>query len=214
MNRWQKFAAAIASLAFVGGLMAAGSSAAFAQGRPTEEQILNALKPPAEIKTRGLTADQSRKSAEDQRFIDQIRTIKTRQLTLDERQKVSEIAKAKPSIDLEVYFAYNSSAIAAKAEPDLNTLGKALTNPDLKGSVFLIAGHTDAKGGDQYNQALSERRAAAVKQFLKDKFNLADESLVTAGYGKEQLKNTGSPFAAENRRVQIVNLEQKPTAAR
>ena len=92
-------------------------------------------------------------------------------------------------------------------------LGRALTNPDLEGSVFLIGGHTDAKGDDDYNQKLSERRAAAVKRFLKEKFDISDDALVTVGYGEEQLKNASDPFAAENRRVQIVNLEQK-TAGR
>lgn len=93
------------------------------------------------------------------------------------------------------------------------TLGRALTNPDLKGSVFLVGGHTDGKGSDQYNQKLSEQRAAAVKRFLRQKFDIPDDTLVTAGYGKQQLKNSSYPFAAENRRVQIVNLEQK-TAGR
>ena len=93
------------------------------------------------------------------------------------------------------------------------TLGRALTNPDLQGSVFLIGGHTDAKGDDDYNQRLSERRASAVKRFLKERFDIPDDTLVTAGYGEEQLKNESDPFAAENRRVQIVNLELK-TAGR
>ena len=211
MTRWQKFAGALASLVLAGGIVLSATAPSLAQ-RPTEEQILNALKPAP--KTRGLTTEQSRRNVEEQRFINTIRTIKTRQLSLDERQKVSDIAKSKPSIDLEVYFDYNSSAISPRAEPDLMTLGKALTNPDLKGSVFLVGGHTDAKGGDDYNQRLSERRAAAVKRFLKEKFDIPDDTLVTAGYGKEQLKNTTDPFGGENRRVQIVNLEQKTTAGR
>jgi outer membrane protein OmpA-like peptidoglycan-associated protein len=56
---------------------------------------------------------------------------------------------------------------------------------------------------------LSERRAAAVKRFLVEKFNLSDQNLVAAGYGEEKLKNSEDPFAAENRRVQIANFEQK-----
>ena len=74
------------------------------------------------------------------------------------------------------------------------------------GSVFLVAGHTDGKGGDEYNQGLSERRAEAIKRYLVRKFGLAAENLVTAGYGKTQLKNSGNPFADENRRVQVVNM--------
>lgn len=212
MTRWQKFAGAVARLVLAGGVVLSAVAPSLAQ-RPTEEQILNALKPAPELKTRGLTTEPSRRNPDEQRFINTIRTIKTRQLTLDERQRVSDIARSKPSIDLEVYFDFNSAAISQRAEPDLMALGKALTNPDLKGSVFLVGGHTDAKGGDQYNQRLSEQRAAAVKRFLKEKFDIPDDTLAIAGYGKEQLKNGSDPFAAENRRVQIVNLEQK-TAGR
>lgn len=212
MTRWQKFACALASLVLAGGIMLSATVPSLAQ-RPTEDQILNALKPAPNGKTRGLTTEQSRQSAEEQRFINTIRSIKTRQLTLDERQKVSDIAKSKPSIDLEVYFAYNSAAISPRAKPDLMALGRALTSPDLNGGVFLVGGHTDSKGTDQFNQKLSEQRAVAVKRFLKEQFDIPDDTLVTAGYGKQQLKSSSDPFSAENRRVQTVNLEQK-TAGR
>ena len=138
-----------------------------------------------------------------------IRKVKNRQLTLNERQKAVEIAANRPTIDLEVYFDYDSAAITPRAEDELMTLGRALTNPDLRGSVFLIAGHTDAQGADDYNQRLSERRAAAVKRFLMDKFDLSSESLVAAGYGESRLKDKADPTASENRRVQIANFDQK-----
>ena len=41
------------------------------------------------------------------------------------------------------------------AKPSLDELGKTLTDPMLTGGTFLIAGHTDAKGSDEYNLALS-----------------------------------------------------------
>jgi len=211
MTRWQRFVGAILSLVLGSGLVLSGSSPSLAQ-RPTEEQILNALKPAT--KTRGLTAESSRQIAEEQRFIDTVRKIKTRGLTVSEREKVAEIARNKPAIDLEVYFDYNSSTITKQAEPELMKLGRALTNPDLRGSVFLVAGHTDAKGGNDYNQRLSERRAQAVKRFLTDTFNLSDDSLVATGYGKSKLKNTDDPYAAENRRVQVVNMDPRATAQR
>lgn len=210
MTRWQKVTAAVASLVIAGGFLFAASAPSFAQQRPSEEEILNALRPPP--KTRGLTLETPRDDAQ-RTFIDSIRG-NTRQLTLGERKKVAEIAKTKPKIDLEIYFDYDSSAITANAEPELMKLGRVLTNADLKGSVFLIGGHTDAKGSDAYNQHLSERRAASVKRFLQERFNIADDALVTAGYGEEELKNKADPDAAENRRVQVVNLEQKETATR
>ena len=204
MTRWQSFVGAVLSLALAGGFVLSTSSPSLAQ-RPTEEQILNALKPTT--KTRGLTAESSRQITEEQRFIDTIRKIKNRGLTMSEREEIAEIARNKPAIDLEVYFDYNSSTITKRAEPELMKLGRALTNPDLQGSVFLVAGHTDAKGGVDYNQRLSELRAQAVKRFLTDRFNLSDDTLVATGYGKSKLKNTDDPYAAVNRRVQVVNLQ-------
>ncbi|MFY9624133.1 MAG: OmpA family protein [Rhodoplanes sp.] len=206
MTRWQKFVGAFASLVLASGIVLSATAPSFAQ-RPTEEQILNALRPAPAGKTRGLTVD--RQNVEEQRFVDSIRKVKNRQLTLNERQKAVEIAANRPTIDLEVYFDYDSAAITPRAEDELMTLGRALTNPDLRGSVFLIAGHTDAQGADDYNQRLSERRAAAVKRFLMDKFDLSSESLVAAGYGESRLKDKADPTASENRRVQIANFDQK-----
>ncbi|MFL9826371.1 OmpA family protein [Rhodoplanes sp. SY1] len=208
-TRWTKLGAAFATLLLAGTLVATANHAAFAQARPSSTDILEALKPAP--KTRGLTT--TPKQMEDQKFLQTIRG-KTRALTLDERTKVADIAKDKQKIDLEVYFDYNSAEIVQRAVPDLMELGKALSSPDLRGGTFLLGGHTDAKGGEEYNQKLSERRAASVKKFLQDKFQISDESLVTAGYGKEQLKKPGEPFAAENRRVQIVNLEVKQSASK
>jgi len=215
MTRRQTFASAIASLIIASGLTLCLSGSSLAQQRPTEEDIVNALRPPPEpLKTRGLTTSSTPRYTGDQRVLAKIRTSKTRQLTATERAEVADIAKSKPSIDLEVYFDYNSSEISPSADPDLRTLGKALTNPELRGSVFLIAGHTDAKGGADFNQKLSERRAASVKKFLQENYDIPDDSLVTAGYGREQLKNSSDPYASENRRVQIVNLEKKEAARR
>ena len=206
MTRWQKFVGAFASLVLASGIVLSATAPSFAQ-RPTEEQILNALRPAPAGKTRGLTVD--RQNVEEQRFVDSIRKVKNRQLTLNERQKAVEIAANRPTIDLEIYFDYDSAAITPRAEDELMTLGRALTNPDLRGSVFLIAGHTDAQGADDYNQKLSERRAAAVKRFLMEKFDLSNESLVAAGYGESKLKDKADPTASENRRVQIANFDQK-----
>jgi outer membrane protein OmpA-like peptidoglycan-associated protein len=93
--------------------------------------------------------------------------------------------------------------------PVLLALGRALSRDELKGAVFFINGHTDAKGSDPYNQGLSERRAEAVKRLLVEQFGLPAADLIAVGYGRSQLKNAAEPFAGENRRVQIVNTEVK-----
>jgi OOP family OmpA-OmpF porin len=116
--------------------------------------------------------------------------------------------KEAPSIDLEVFFAYKSAAITPQAAAALTPLGKALSDPRLAGDAFLIAGHTDAKGGADYNLTLSQQRAEAVRQFLITRFKLDGARLVAKGMGPTRLKVPAQPLAAENRRVQIVNLSK------
>src|SRR5258708_11590239 len=124
------------------------------------------------------------------------------------------MGKDKANIDLEITFDYNSADISTKSLPSVQALGKALTNPDLKGWTFVVAGHTDAAGGEAYNQDLSERRADSIKKYLVDKYGIASGDLVNVGYGKSKLKDPASPLADVNRRVQVVNMENKATASK
>jgi len=116
--------------------------------------------------------------------------------------------KRHPSVDLEVYFAYNSHEIGDEALSVLKTLGRALSDQRLAGDDFLIAGHTDAKGGARFNMDLSERRAQAVREFLIANFAISPNRLIAQGFGYTRLKNVDRPLAPENRRVQIVNLSK------
>ena len=89
--------------------------------------------------------------------------------------------------------------------PGVTELGKALSSPELRGSVVLLAGHTDGKGGDEYNQGLSERRAEAIKRYLVEKFGLKPQNLVAAGYGEFQPleDGTGDDVLRRNRRIEL-----------
>jgi outer membrane protein OmpA-like peptidoglycan-associated protein len=148
-----------------------------------------------------------------QSFADKLRL--TRSLTVDDRDYVVASAPPKPSVDLyEIHFEFNSAEITAEAEPQLRELGAALREPRLKGSTILIAGHTDAVGGDAFNQQLSERRAATIKWYLVDKFRLPAANLHAVGYGKQRPKNKADLFAPENRRVEIVNETARTQAQR
>ena len=127
-------------------------------------------------------------------------------ITQEERTRLSEAAKSMPNYDMEILFELNSAEISPQAKPSIEALGKALQNADLKGSNFLVAGHTDASGSPTYNQKLSELRAQSVRKALVSEFNLPESGLLAVGYGPEQPKDPAQPFAPENRRVQIVNL--------
>jgi outer membrane protein OmpA-like peptidoglycan-associated protein len=185
----------------------------------TEDQILKALTPENEPLTRSLSAgppaqtDPAAAEAEG-KFMQSLHNRPTRSLSMGEREQIAAIVKDKPKIDLEINFDYNSDRISAKSLPSVEALGRALAKPDLKGSTFIVAGHTDAAGGDAYNQDLSERRADSIKHYLVDKSRISANDLVAVGYGKTKLKDPANPLAEVNRRVQVVNMESKPTASK
>jgi len=180
----------------------------------TADQILHALKP--KPVTRGLStgpqADPAVKAREIS-FVQTLRNRKTRSLSTGERQEIAEIASTKPKIDLDIQFDYNSANITATSMPSVQALGTALTDVNLKGSTFIVAGHTDAIGGDAYNQDLSERRADTIKRYLIEKFGIAGTDLVAVGYGKTRPKDPNAPMDPINRRVEVVNMDTK-TASR
>jgi outer membrane protein OmpA-like peptidoglycan-associated protein len=138
-----------------------------------------------------------------------LRNRKTRSLSLGEREQIAEIASTKPKIDLEIQFDYNSADIRKSSVPEVQELGKALSDANLKGSTFVIAGHTDAIGTEAYNQGLSERRAETIKQYLTEKYGINGSDLVTVGYGKSKPKDPNAPTDPTNRRVQVVNMDNK-----
>jgi outer membrane protein OmpA-like peptidoglycan-associated protein len=209
---------AILSIVTIGAALSFAMAPAVAADEVTEDQILRALAPPAKKPlTRGLSVGPPAEpvvSAEEGRFVQKIRGRSTRSLSASEREEIASLAKDKPNIDLEITFDYNSAEISAKSLASVQALGKALTNPDLKGSTFVVAGHTDAAGSDAYNQDLSERRADSIKRYLTDKFGIAGADLVTVGYGESKLKDASQPLAGANRRVQVVNMANKATASR
>lgn len=122
---------------------------------------------------------------------------------------------ALPSIDVEVLFVLESARLTNRAFATLAILGRALADERLGSQVFLIAGHTDASGPPDYNVALSERRAQAVRDFLISNFGIAPERLLARGFGPSRLKVPQHPGSRLNRRVQVVNWtsEADPNAA-
>jgi outer membrane protein OmpA-like peptidoglycan-associated protein len=186
--------------------------AAQAQEVKSADQIVNGLQPP--VKTRGLDFGAPQREAKQNELNEKLREVKTRQITVEDRTEVAKLVQESeaPNVDIQIFFAFDSADILPAALPSLNELGKALSDPKLQGATFLIAGHTDAKGSDEYNLALSQRRAEAVKLFLVRTYRVDDARLSTIGFGKEQLKNKDNPFADENRRVQIVNTGSKGVA--
>ena len=198
------------SIVTFGAALSMTAGLAFAGDTVSADQILNALKPkPA---TRGLSTGpqvDTAAQAKEASFVDKLRNRPTRSLSLGEREEIAEIAATKPKIDLEIRFDYNSADITKSSMPAVQELGKALSNASLKDQTFVVAGHTDAVGGETYNQDLSERRADTIKKYLTEKYGLNGANLVTVGYGKTKPKDANAPMDPANRRVQVVNMETK-----
>ena len=204
------------AIAMIGVALAVSAGMAAAAEDVTSDQILRALAPKKPV-TRGLSmtppAEPAVNAAEG-KFVDSLRNRNPRSLSIGEREQIASISQTKPAIDLEITFDYNSATISKKAKPAVEALGKALSSDELKGSTFVVAGHTDGVGSDGYNQDLSERRAESIKRYLTEKYGLATADLVTVGYGKSKPKDAASPMDPANRRVQVVNMANKTTASK
>jgi peptidoglycan-associated lipoprotein len=101
-----------------------------------------------------------------------------------------------------VFFDYDSFVVRADARPVIESHARFLqTNKQRKAN---LEGHTDERGGREYNLALGQKRAEAVRQALS-LMGVPDSQLEAVSYGKEKPAAQGSAEAdlAKNRRVEI-----------
>ena len=70
-----------------------------------------------------------------------------------------------PAIDLQIFFDYDSAELGPRAQPTLIALGNVLSKADFKGTVFLINGHTDARGSAPSELASTTRRGQAAPHY-------------------------------------------------
>lgn len=113
------------------------------------------------------------------------------------------LAQKKPVEIYGIYFDFNSSTIKPDSEAVLKQISDILhKNPDWK---LNVAGHTDNIGDNSFNQSLSERRAAAVKNALVTRYGIAPGRLSTSGFGASRPiePNTTLEGRARNRRVEL-----------
>ena len=112
------------------------------------------------------------------------------------------------SVASDVLFEFDSAALTQPARDTLARIAAMLAQND--GQTVQVVGHTDAKGSDEYNQRLSEERAAAVVTFLTES-DVAPERLQAVGRGEaepvapNQLDGADNPDGrAQNRRVEFI----------
>jgi hypothetical protein len=108
-----------------------------------------------------------------------------------------------------LYFDFNRATINAQSKPTLQSIGDLLKRHPWS---VTIEGHTDNVGSDAYNDDLSTRRAAAVKNALTRDYAIAATRLSSAGFGEKRPRETNETIAgrARNRRVELVRDCSKP----
>lgn len=177
------------------------SASAMAQDAMSAEDIQAKLTPPKLTRSLSVTPrDKSKKELE---------AILTRSIGIVERKKIVELTeKAElPRVDFAVEFDFNSSDINQSSYPTLDTLAEALKSPSLEKSRFLINGHTDSKGSEEYNLKLSQLRANSVVQYLVSQHDIPPARFKSIGFGETALKDVEDGENAANRRVEIINRQ-------
>ena len=122
------------------------------------------------------------------------------------RPPLSEQLGTLSQFTMAIQFDFNSARIRPDSFRAVGLMADSLYHPYLQGYRFLIVGHTDAKGDRNYNLKLSQQRADAIREALINPFGINPARIEAVGLGEEQLLNRSNPEAAENRRVQLINI--------
>ena len=103
------------------------------------------------------------------------------------------------------HFEFDSAALTNKASEVLNSIAVKIRS--LGQRRFEVAGHTDSKGSDEYNNNLGEKRAISVVEFL-NRAGVSSDRLTIRTYGESQpiASNDTEEGQSKNRRVEIVEI--------
>jgi outer membrane protein OmpA-like peptidoglycan-associated protein len=121
---------------------------------------------------------------------------------LPDWQKLAKLSQLIVQID----FENDSVAIEPKSYRTVGLIADALHHPNLQRYKFLVVGHTSSTGDAKHNLDLSQKRAEAITEALSTTFAVAPDRLFAIGVGQEWPVDPANPQAADNRRVQLVNL--------
>jgi len=140
----------------------------------------------------GQQADQAQQLASNAN--NGVDTLTNRVVNLDNFHPVTEAA---------VHFGFNKADLTKKDKEQLDEIGQQISN--VKGYIVQIEGRTDSVGNKDYNYELSQRRAAAVTQYLASRFSVPAHKIFIIGLGKDAPveENKTSRGRAENRRVDV-----------
>jgi len=122
--------------------------------------------------------------------------------TLEIRQELNNITPNK------VLFKFDSSALTAEAQEKLDTVANfVLAKKEI--DAIVIQGHADERGTREYNLALGERRAVAVKKYLVG-LGVDSEKIEPISFGKEQPEDPAhneKAWATNRRSVILLEIQ-------
>ncbi|MFW6053868.1 MAG: OmpA family protein [Persicimonas sp.] len=191
----------------------------------SEEEIRQAMRD--ELEQQGLTEEQLAQMTEQEleeverdRQIDEViarleaeieRREQAEQRLTEAMNRLDEIADVREedgrgrivTLDNQVLFEFGESELRPEARSQLNQVADILRMQE--DARYIVEGHTDAIGSEEFNERLSEQRAQAVRDFLTER-GVSDEQVQIRGYGEARpvASNESPEGRAMNRRVEIV----------
>jgi outer membrane protein OmpA-like peptidoglycan-associated protein len=126
---------------------------------------------------------------------------------------VSGLDTYKQVSDVAVLFGFNKAELTRAGKAELDQLGSQLGST--KSYILQVTGGTDSVGSAEYNYDLSQRRAAAVVQYLASKYDIPPHRFYLIGIGKDKevASNSTAAGRAKNRRVEIQLLSNDAALA-
>lgn len=119
-----------------------------------------------------------------------------------EAQRRAEVEQRIGEVFVPVYFEFDQSALSGEAKTSLEAIGMLMK--DASGITVVVEGHTDERGTNEYNLALGERRAQAVRDYLVS-YGVDASRFSVLSYGEEKPAEEGKNEAAwsKNRRAEF-----------
>ena len=114
------------------------------------------------------------------------------------------------SFDAHIQFEFGSAVPTFNGQLQLDAFGDVLTRPEFKDIQFVVAGHTDDIGEEDFNLNLSDARAKAVSTYLQQHYGIPTTRMIVEAFGEDSpyVENTDDSSRALNRRVEFTLLRQ------
>ena len=215
MKRWSNTASILALSVLVAAPVWMGACCAVSRGPSAEElaameaerqraveDSLRAVR--AEEEARLAAEEEARRMAEEEA---RLAAEEEARLAAEEEARLAAEAAALHAERMSlstIYFNYDRSNVREDQRPALDENAQKLREYQPEDMV-VVEGHADERGTIEYNLALGERRAQAVKTYLVDA-GVADSRIETVSFGEEKPAVMGSDESAlsQNRRVELM----------